>query len=120
MRRIFLIMSVAGLMVAMMGAAALPAIAAPGNGAKHVSFGDDNTSGKAVFTPSGVANATSHEHPKGGNRGGTGGGGAQVGNATTFIVIAPGPGDQGTLVDTEAHSASTPSGNGMVQGHSKI
>ena len=113
MRRIMLLVTVALVMSAMMVAMAMPAMAAPGDGAQHFNLEQADLTFGAVFTPSGVTNARALQHPEGGNAGGTGGGGATVFHEATFHLIGP----QGTLLDTEAQAAITPSGNLTLIGH---
>jgi hypothetical protein len=110
------VLAVMAIMAAMVVVTALPAMAAPGNGAKHFSADFGDSSIKAVFTPSGVSNATSHFNPEGGNAGGTGGGGADVRDDGVFDIDA----GEATFENTEAHIVTTPSGNINGQGHSKI
>ena len=113
MRRIGMLVTVVALMAAMLVASAMPAMAAPGNGAEHydkIDAGGNDISG--VFTPSGAANVTIQNRPDGNNAGGTGGGGANVG--TSYFGYNPG----GTaFFDPEVRFISTPSGNRNATAH---
>ena len=107
MRRILLLITAAALVAGMMVAMALPAMAAPGNGAQHLdTTSPSGTKVSIVGTPSGGGNATLQSHPEGNNAGGTGGGGA-VRSTHRFNV-----GTEPTAVaDLDAHTVVTPSGN---------
>ena len=104
MRRILLVLAVVVMMVTMLAVTALPAFAQ----AVHSEFSAGSVLGtlvdcNQVTTPSGNTNLTCHDNPEGGNKGGTGGGGAVIEDDTVFGV-------------GETQELLTPSGNTNVRG----
>jgi hypothetical protein len=107
MRRVLLVLAVALVMAAMMVAMAAPGFAKAIHDSGTGTFNGEPCEGKAVQTPSGNINAQCKIKPEGGNKGGSGGGGA---------TVQSGSGDLGGP-PAEAHGVTTPSGNGNLQAH---
>ena len=114
MRRIILVVTVALVMAAMMGVMAAPGFAQAIHESGPGSVGGQTCEGKLVHTPSDNTNVQCKVKPEGGNKGGSGGGGA---------TVAEGPGsvdnpEGGEPIPVEGHVVQTPSGNVNVQADS--
>ena len=118
MRRIFSIVGVAALMVAMLAAMAAPAFAKATHLEGEARLGGEPCDAKGVITPSGNSNLQCKIQPEGGNSGGSDGGGAATEKATEEDPVTVPRNAKGDTVQTpKGHIVETPSGNRSVHGH---
>ena len=103
-----LMVTAALVMAAMMVAMAMPAFAQANRVSFPGTYNGEPCAGDVVFTPNGNINAKCQIKTPGGNKGGSGGGGATVEESTSFISGQP----------LDSHGVITPSGNATLQGHS--
>jgi hypothetical protein len=107
MQRIILLLTVGALMVL---ALAVPAFAQAEHFESQGTIHFQPADCQGVVTPSGNENAKCSIKPEGGNKGGTGGGGAETANEPFSFYES---------FDPEAHIVTTPSGNQKIVGHTK-